>query len=226
MHHRLRVFELAANLGMPVAECIAMCKAGGWPVISGLDYVPAEASDVVRRQREMGRGTREFLPGQLSATSDELDAWIDTGAELWIDAGWRTGISRPLFRYLQSSGRQWAVNATLDLGAPTDGVDEWLDEILARAELLGPHVRIASDWPAWFAGDTIDVIIWVDGVDLRGWVGRAEGVPVGVSLRTWDLLGTQGSRRRRSRPRAHHQLVPGLWAQIRRASALRPRWTR
>jgi hypothetical protein len=181
----MMTFELARELGVDVSTCIALCNAAGVGVRSGLDHVSAAQVAEVQAFRRTQPTVRTVTPSASSI--HEQDKWIASGAGLWEAAGWRRGFSRHRFNHLMSVGKFWATNEPIDLGRPIDGVSNWLDEVRARAKLLGPLVRIANEWPVCFSTDRFDVIVWVDHTELFGWVGQREGVPARIDLRTWEV---------------------------------------
>jgi len=73
--------------------------------------------------------------------------------------------------------------------------DEFLDETLARAELLAKSLDLQPVMPIFLETSELSIAMTIEGPFLRAWVGKDHiGVAVAVNLNTWKLHYPPGDR--------------------------------
>ena len=144
----------------------------------------AERSAGVGLQGRSGSPTGRAEMPEAPVPGSDLRAWTERGAVWFESAGLAPGFSDPFLWTLYSSGLDWApLDRTLFWVWPGR---EWLEEILAWAEALTPHLRKVPDWPVTFHHDRFTIVLGGDSDWVRAWVG-VEGTGVLVSFRHADF---------------------------------------
>ena len=129
--------------------------------------------------------SREPPPDELRNRASLAD-WITEGRSWWSPAGWGPIGQVNEFEFLSRHELRWADNK-LGLFGRTPGND-WLNELLARAEQIEALLSYEPEWPAILKTDRLTVIIWADEHWVRGWVGvDGSGVVASVGLGDWEL---------------------------------------
>lgn len=113
-----------------------------------------------------------------------LDQWLTEGTQ-WIEsAGMRPTKRDAFLRMLHERGLRWApMDKQLFSTWPKD---DWIEEILARAEVLHRLLRRVPEWPITFAGDDLTIILYGGTAWVRAWVGH-NGTGLLVSFRQSDF---------------------------------------
>ncbi len=116
----------------------------------------------------------------------KFEQWLAAGKP-WIRAAKVEGAEFSTFLTgLYDAGRRWPT--AKGPRAPRLRDPDWLDELLARAEDLGPLLRFEPAWPTTFADDNCRVTNTVVGTTLIGWVeiGHYRTL-VTVDLDSWEV---------------------------------------
>ena len=118
---------------------------------------PAPSASVLRPATS--RSNMPVLRGSLT-----FDEWLRDG-DVWLGSAGLTGPDhRSFLRTLFDDHISWAP-LDVRLFADSPG-EEWLGEVLARAESLSPHLTKEPAWPAVFDSDDVSIVLSSSGTRL------------------------------------------------------------
>jgi hypothetical protein len=120
-------------------------------------------------------------PRKLAAR--EWDNWLTAGKGWMKSAGVSQSRHRDFLRVLFDEGLNWAEPTSNPF--PWHHSDEWLEELLARAESLLPYIRREPLWPVAFKGE-VTLVMTVENDWATAWVG-VDSTGVLVSFRPSDF---------------------------------------
>ncbi len=124
-------------------------------------------------------------------TSERYEEWLRAGTTWLRSAGVVRTRHADFLHSLFDSGFIWApLDVQLFEYAPTD---EWLEEILARAESVLDQLTKEPAWPTAFEGEDLTIILTLRGERMTAWVGRGlVGLLVSFHPTEFDLAYRQG----------------------------------
>jgi hypothetical protein len=114
----------------------------------------------------------ERIPPAPAPVPGVAPSWLTAGREWIASAGMTSRPNHPILRVLHSAGFQWAALTERLFGARPD--EDWLPEVLARAEMLRTRIRREPEWPVAFESDNLTIVLFEDGSWIRAWVGTAQ----------------------------------------------------
>ena len=115
---------------------------------------------------------------------DEFARWTVAGNAWLRPLGGRRADHLGFLRSLHASGRNWSSDEQALFPARYD--DEWLTEILARADNLTGHLRKVPIWPVTFDGGELTIVLTANDDWALAWAGlKSHGVV--VSFRPADF---------------------------------------
>lgn len=120
---------------------------------------------------------------------------MDDVYKIWYDEGWNWILGakahkagcEPFLRFLFDQGVKWPPLKSKRISNSTE--DEWLNEILARAENLSSMLNLEPDWPSTFQLKSFIVSIFeVDDI-LYGWYeNKSVRVLLAINLRNFQVF--------------------------------------
>jgi len=137
----------------------------------------------------------KLKPGALKVSASLPDAqsmglftaFLKQG-KFWLENSvWQMPEKSTLLQNLSYAKATWA-NPASHIFKNYEVPDEFLDESLARAELLSKGIRLQPRMPIYFETPELSIAMTIEGVFLRAWVGVMQcGVGVSINLKNWKL---------------------------------------
>ena len=114
--------------------------------------------------------------------------------KFWLEKSeWQMPEKSALLQNLSYAKATWA-NPTSHIFKHYEVGDEFLDESLARVELLSKDIRLQPRMPIYFETPELSIAMTIEGVFLRAWVGVMQcGVGVSINLKNWKLYYPPGN---------------------------------
>jgi tetratricopeptide (TPR) repeat protein len=115
--------------------------------------------------------------------------------QFWLEnSHWNVAGKSSFLEGLYEASSFWADPASV-LFEDYEVGDEFLDETLARAELLAKSLDLQPVMPIFLETSELSIAMTIEGPFLRAWVGKDHiGVAVAVNLNTWKLHYPPGDR--------------------------------
>jgi len=129
---------------------------------------------------------------QTSNTKNDINTVTSSEYERWIALG-RTHISST---FISKNSRFLKKLFQLKMGycpilgnwMQFDVTQDWLDEILARYVDQRPIQKLDPDWPIRFESQELQIVLSVEGMWLRAWVGRDNmGGIIAIRLNNFEI---------------------------------------
>ena len=108
--------------------------------------------------------------------------------QFWLEnSNWGKPGKSSFLQGLYEANYSWADPASV-LFEDYEVNDEFLEESLARAELLSKNLHLQPSMPTFLETSELTIAMTIEGSFLRAWVGKNQiGVAVAVNLSTWEL---------------------------------------
>jgi tetratricopeptide (TPR) repeat protein len=131
-----------------------------------------------------------LVPAESVSEDDSPKSFVEflLQGQFWLEnSSWNVAGKSSFLQGLYEANFSWA-DPTSVLFDDYEVNDEFLNESLARAELLSKSLHLQPSMPTFLETSELTIAMTIEGSFLRAWVGKNQiGVAVAVNLSTWEL---------------------------------------